>query len=78
MTWTADPEKREAVDEHGYKVTWAKLKDRLWYNGFTPRGKHIRGGYEREQIEAECDQHRLMLVLQRGSIAARRASKEVA
>jgi hypothetical protein len=78
MTWTADPKNREAINEYGYKVTWAKLKGSLWFNGFTPNGKHVAGGYDRVKIEAECDLHRQMLALQRGTTAARRASREVA
>lgn len=77
MTWTEDTKLREAVNEHGYKVTWAGNKHGLWYNAFTPNGKHIFGGYKRDKAEVECEAHRQMLEEQRAMSAAKRASIEV-
>lgn len=77
MTWTENTKLREAVNEHGYKVTWASNKHGLWYNAFTPGGKHVIGGYKREKVEAECEAHRQRLIAQRQMRAAESAATEV-
>lgn len=77
MNWTENHKLREAVNEHGYKVTWASNKHGLWFNAFTPTGKHISGGYKRDKVEAECEAHHLKLEVQRAMSAAKRASTEV-
>lgn len=78
MTWTADPKKHEATDEHGYKITWAENKHGTWFNAFSPLGTSVGGGYSKDKVKAECEIHRKKLADQRAMHAARKAAREVA
>ena len=78
MTWTADPKKREARDEHGYRITWADNKHGTWYNGWSPTGTHVNGGYDKEVVKFRCDEHRERLEKQRAMRAAEKVAVEVA
>lgn len=77
MTWTADPSKHEAMNEHGYRITWADNKHGTWFNGFSPYGTSIAGAYRRDKVEAECEAHRQRLIAQRQMRAAESAATEV-
>lgn len=77
MTWTADPAKHEAVNEHGYRISWAHHKHGTWFNAWTPKGKHIDASYDKDKMQAVCDAHREMLAKQRAIKAAAKAAKEV-
>lgn len=78
MTWIADPKKREAMNEHGYRIVWATNKHGTWHNAYAPSGAHIDAGYDREIVKAVCEVHRERLIRQRAMAAARRAAREVA
>jgi hypothetical protein len=77
-SWTADPKKSEAMNEHGYRITWAHNKHGTWFNAWTPTGKHFDAGYDKVKLMAACDSHRAMLARQRAYKAAKKASREVA
>lgn len=77
MTWTADPKKHEAMNEHGYRITWASNKHGVWYNAYSPFGTHVDAGYDREIVEAMCDKHRERIANQRQMRAAEKAAVEV-
>lgn len=77
MTWTADPAKREATNEHGYKITWAYGPNgRAYYNAYSPQGKHIDSGFDKEIVKAMCEMHREKLAKQRAMYQAKKHSKE--
>lgn len=57
MTWVADPAKREAMNEHGYRITWAKNKFGTWFNTYDRDGKHLEASYDREKCTAACESH---------------------
>lgn len=78
MTWTADPKKREAINEHGYKITWASNKYGTWFNALSPNGAHIDAGYDKEIVKARCDAHWGELQRAKAMRAAYRAAVEVA
>jgi hypothetical protein len=78
MTWVADPKKREAINEHGYKISWADNKHGTWFNAWSPFGTHVDAGYDKEIVKAMCDIHRERLEKQRAMYAAKKAAKEVA
>lgn len=79
MTWTADPQKHEAMNEHGYRVTWATIPNRgTWYNAWSPSGAHVDAGYDKEIVKAMCEKHRDEVLRKRAMRAAKKASKEVA
>jgi hypothetical protein len=78
MTWTADPKKHEAVNEHGYKITWAHNKHGTWFNAWTSTGAHIDASYDKDKMMAACDGHRELLKKQRAMRAAKKAAREVA
>lgn len=59
MTWAADPAKHEAVNEHGYRITWAKNKHGTWFNAYDRNGKHLEASYDREKCVTACDSHAL-------------------
>lgn len=58
MTWTADPGKTEARNEHGYKLTWAHNQHGTWFNAWSPRGQHVDSGHDQEIVKAMCEMHR--------------------
>jgi hypothetical protein len=78
MTWTADPTKHEAVNEHGYRIAWAEGPGGIYYNAYSPRGKHVDSGYDKAVVKAMCEIHREKLEKDRAIYAARKSSKEVA
>jgi hypothetical protein len=78
MTWTADSKKREARNDHGYKITWSDNKFGTWFNGYSPGGTSISAGYDKEKVKAECEAHRDRLGKQRAMYAAAQAAIEVA
>jgi hypothetical protein len=77
MTWVADPKKREAINEHGYKITWAHNKHGTWFNAYSPNGTHVDAGYDKEVVTAMCEIHRERLQKQRAMRAAEKASQEI-
>lgn len=77
MTWTADPKRHEAINEHGYRITWASSKHGTWYNAYSSSGTHIDAGYDREIVKAMCEVHRERLEKQRAMRAAEKAAAEV-
>lgn len=77
MTWAADPQKHEAMNEHGYRITWASNKHGTWYNAYSPNGTHVDAGYNKETVKAMCEIHHERLVKQRAMRAAEKASIEV-
>lgn len=77
MSWIDDPKKREAVNEHGYRITWAHHARGTWHNAWTPAGRHIDAGYNKAKMQAACEAHKVMLERQRLMKAARKASVEV-
>ncbi len=77
MTWTADPTKHEATNEHGYVIRWADNKHGTWHNAFAPSGTHIAAGYDKEKVKAECEVHREHQAKRRAMRAAEKAAVEV-
>jgi len=75
MTWTVDPQKREARDEHGYRITWADNKHGTWYNAYSPQGKHIDAGYDKEIVKAMCEVHREKLAKDRAAYRAKKLER---
>lgn len=57
MSWTTDPVKAEASNEHGYRLTWAHNKHGTWFNAYSPRGQHVDAGYDKEVVKAMCEMH---------------------
>lgn len=78
MSWTANHEKHEARNEHGYRIVWAEGPRGTWFNGYSPAGKHIDAGYDKEIVKAMCDKHRENLAKDRAMYAAHKAASEVA
>lgn len=78
MTWAADPAKHEAINEHGYRITWAKNKHGTWFNAWSPNGTHVDASYDKDKMLSACEAHRVMLEKQRMMRAAEKAAKEVA
>lgn len=78
MTWTADPKKHEAMNEHGYKIVWADNKRGTWYNAYAPSGAHVDSGYDKEIVKAMCEKHRDGVMKKRSMRAAEKAAKELA
>lgn len=72
-----DPTKREVVNEHGYLIAWAKGPRGVWYNAYSPHGKHIDAGYDKAIVIAMCEMHREKLAKDRAMYAARKRSEEV-
>jgi hypothetical protein len=77
MTWVADRVKHEAMNEHGYRITWAENKRGTWFNAYSPLGTHVDGGYDKEIVKAMCDVHRERLEKQRAMRAAEKAAQEI-
>ena len=75
--WTMDPVRNSARNEHGYKIIWAENKHGTWYNAFSPMGRHIDAGYDKEIVKAMCEMHREKLAKQREMYQARKRSEEV-
>lgn len=79
MTWDQrDPTKREVVNEHGYLIAWAKGPRGVYYNAYSPHGKHIDSGYDKATVIALCEAHREKLAKDRAMYAARKQAVEVA
>jgi hypothetical protein len=60
MTWVTDPAKHEAINEHGYRLSWAHNKHGTWFNGWSCDGKHLACGYDdsgKAMCEAACEAH---------------------
>lgn len=55
MRWKTDMEKRVAISESGYRITWANNHIGRWYNAYAPDGRHIAASYERGDVLRECD-----------------------
>lgn len=66
------------MNEHGYRITWAKNKFGTWFNAWSPSGKHVDASYDKEKMMNACDAHRVMLEKQRAMRAAEKAAVEVA
>jgi hypothetical protein len=59
MTWTVCNKRCEAMDDHGYRITWARDPwGKPYFNAFSPSGKHIDSGRDREVLKAQCTIHR--------------------
>lgn len=78
MTWTADPQKHEAMNELGYRITWASNKHGTWYNAYAPSGAHVDAGYDKDIVKAMCTKHHDEVLRKRRMRAAKKASKEIA
>lgn len=54
--WAVDNKAREAMDPHGYRITWAKLPThgKMHFNAWSPSGAHIGAGFDREILKAVC------------------------
>lgn len=78
MTWTADPVKHEAVNEHGYRISWSHNKHGTWFNAWSVTGKHIDASYDKDKMTKACEEHRLMREKAKAMRDARKASTEVA
>jgi hypothetical protein len=57
MTWVADPKKHEAINEHGYRISWAQNKFGTWFNAWDRNGKHLEASYDREKCKVACEKH---------------------
>lgn len=77
MTWVADPAKHEAMNEHGYRISWSHNKHGTWFNAWTVHGKHIDASYDKNKMTAACEAHQVMLEKQRAMRAAEKAAVEV-
>lgn len=77
MSWTNDPKKPEAVNEHGYRITWSHHEHGTWHNAWTPGGKHLDASYDKAKMIAACEAHRELLIKQRAMRAAEKAAKEI-
>jgi hypothetical protein len=75
-TWAAEPAKREATNEHGYKITWADGPNgRAYYNAYSPQGKHIDSGFDKEIVKAMCEVHREKLAKDRAAYRAKKLAR---
>jgi hypothetical protein len=77
MSWTADPAKHEAMNEHGYVLRWAHNKHGTWFNAYSPNGTHVDASYDKDKMQAACDAHRVMLENQRAMRVAEKAAKTI-
>jgi hypothetical protein len=78
MTWSADPNKHEAMNEHGYRITWAANKHGTWFNGWSPHGTSVSGSYSKDKVKTECEAHHRTLEAQQAMRMAEKAATEVA
>lgn len=59
MTWTVCPKRKEAMDDHGYRITWTRDPwGVLHFNAWSPDGAHVDAGRDRDILEAMCSVHR--------------------
>lgn len=77
MTWTVNPLLSEAVNEQGYRITWAHNKHGTWHNAYAPSGSHVEAGYDLEKVKAQCVKHYDEVLRKRAMRAAKKASTEV-
>lgn len=76
MNWTVDPQKHEAINEHGYRIVWADNKHGTWFNAYAPSGSHVEAGYDKEKVKAQCVKHYDEVLRKRAMRAAKKAAKE--
>jgi hypothetical protein len=77
MTWAVDPQKHEAMNEHGYVLRWANNKHGTWFNAYSPNGTHVDASYDKNKMQVACEAHRVMLENQKQMWMAKKASTEV-
>jgi hypothetical protein len=77
MSWTVNEMLSEAVNEHGYRITWAHNKHGTWHNAYAPSGAHVEAGYDRAKVEAQCVKHYDEVLRKRAMRAAKKQAKEV-
>jgi hypothetical protein len=70
-----DPTKHEVVNAHGYLISWAKGPRGVYYNAYSPHGKHIDSGYDKEIVKALCELHRDKLEKQRADYRAKKLER---
>lgn len=59
MTWTVCNVRKEAMDDHGYRITWARDPwGELHFNAWSPSGAHVDSGRDQEILKAMCTVHR--------------------
>ncbi len=63
--WVVDKNRKEAMNEHGYRITWARLHGKLWLNAWSPFGTHIGAGFDRDILTALCTVHHERIQAQR-------------
>lgn len=54
MRWKTDQDRRVAISETGYRITWANNQHGRWYNAYAPDGRHIAASYDREAVLKAC------------------------
>lgn len=78
MTWTVNALLHEAMNEQGYRITWADNRHGTWYNAYAPSGAHVDAGYDQAIVKAMCVKHHDEVLRKRRMRASKKASKEIA